>query len=302
MKNLWFQKSSIALISSLCVLCFSSCFTTKTSKYNQKVSGAIITLNSEPKGATVLHDGQTIGVTPCQFELKEYYQVINLKDDKSVNSALAGAIDQVNSMLYNKNEYNKNEADPVELLKEALSYKFTFIKDGYEIKNVTYSPNITKSENFAASFAGVDYPATFSTVLKKKDGNNSAYEKDPTIVKGEANNMVSRDNPGGTALERTIIRWYFDSEPRGARVFWRVVSSIPSIVKNTNELYLGTTPYEDTRSFNILGLTYENSRDVQIEIKLTRPGYMDQIKRFNVRQAIDQQEISSYFDLVKKGE
>lgn len=297
MKKLWFQKSSIALISSLCVLCFSSCFTTKTSQYNQKVSGAIITLNSEPKGATVLHDGQTIGVTPCQFELKEYYQVINLKDDKSVNSVLAGAMDQVNSMLY-----NKNEADPVELLKEALSYKFTFIKDGYEIKNAIYSPNITKAENFAASFAGVDYPATFSTVLKKKAGNSSAYEKDPTIVKGEANNMVSRDNPGGTALERTIIRWYFDSEPRGARVFWRVVSSIPSIVKNTNELYLGTTPYEDTRSFNILGLTYENSRDVQIEIKLTRPGYMDQIKRFNVRQAIDQQEISSYFDLVKKGE
>lgn len=56
---------------------------------------------------------------------------------------------------------------------------------------------------------------------------------------------------------------------------------------------------KDTRSFNILGLTYENSRDVQIEIKLTRPGYMDQVKRFNVRQAIDQQEISSFFDLVE---
>ncbi|MCI5818258.1 MAG: hypothetical protein MR017_05305, partial [Paraprevotella sp.] len=70
-------------------------------------------------------------------------------------------------------------------------------------------------------------------------------------------------------------------------------------VKNTNELYLGTTPYEETRSFNILGLTYENSRDVQVEIKVRRQGYMEQTKRFNVRQAIDQQEISSFFDLVK---
>ena len=118
--------------------------------------------------------------------------------------------------------------------------------------------------------------------------------------KQEPTERVSRDAPGRTDLEKTIIRWYFDSEPRGARVFWRVVSSVPAEVKNTNELYLGTTPYEDTRSFNILGLTYENSRDVQIEIKLVRPGYMDQIKRFNVRQAIDQQEINSFFDLVEK--
>lgn len=120
-------------------------------------------------------------------------------------------------------------------------------------------------------------------------------ESKPQDPKGR----VSRDAAGKTDLEKTIIRWYFDSEPRGARVFWRVVSSVPAEVKNTNELYLGTTPYEDTRSFNILGLTYENSRDVQIEIKMVRPGYIDQIKRFNVRQAIDQQEISSFYDLVK---
>ena len=91
-----------------------------------------------------------------------------------------------------------------------------------------------------------------------------------------------------------------DSEPRGARVFWRVVSSIPSIVKNTNETYLGSTPYEETRAFNILGLSYENSRDVTVEVTVRKAGYMDQVKRFNVRQAIDQQEISSFFELVKK--
>jgi hypothetical protein len=125
------------------------------------------------------------------------------------------------------------------------------------------------------------------------------YEKDPTIRAGEATNMVSRDRPGGTALERTIIRWNFESDPRGARIFWRVISSIPDEVKNTNETYLTTTPYEETRSFNILGLTYENSRDVTIEIKVRRKGYFDQVKRYNVRQAIDQQEISGFFELVK---
>lgn len=126
--------------------------------------------------------------------------------------------------------------------------------------------------------------------------------KDTTIAKGEATKAVDREKPGQTALERTIIRWYFESQPQGARIYWRVVSSVPDQVKNTNELWLGNTPFEETRSFNILGLTYENSRDVQIEIKVRRNGYIDQTKRFNVRQAIDQQEISSFFDMIKAEE
>lgn len=125
---------------------------------------------------------------------------------------------------------------------------------------------------------------------------------DPTAPAGTEKEMVSRDNPGQTTLEKTIIRWAFDSDPQGARVYWRVISSIPEQVKNTNETYLMTTPYEETRSFNILGLTYENSRDVTIEIKLTKQGYHPQVKRFNVRQALDQQEISAFFELVKQDE
>ncbi len=123
---------------------------------------------------------------------------------------------------------------------------------------------------------------------------------DPTVNVEKAGERVTRDKAGQTDLERTVIRWFFDSDPRGARIYWRVISSVPAEVKNTNELYLMTTPFEETRSFNILGLTYENSRDVQIEIKLSKSGYEDQVKRFNVRQAIDQQEISSYFEMVKK--
>ncbi len=128
------------------------------------------------------------------------------------------------------------------------------------------------------------------------------YKKDTSIPQGAAEEVVTRDNPGRTTLERTIIRWYFESQPQGARIFWRVISSVPDQVKNTNELWLGNTPFEETRSFNIQGLTYENSRDVQIEIKVRRQGYLDQTKRFNVRQAIDQQEISSYFDMIKAEE
>ncbi len=153
---------------------------------------------------------------------------------------------------------------------------------------------------------GIAIDAATGAIMKPEyknyylDLKKETYADDPTIMAGEAKNMVSRDNPGQTALEKTVLRWYFDSDPRGARIYWRVVSSIPHIVKNTNETYLMTTPFEETRSFNILGLTYENSRDVQIEIKVSKRGYEDQIKRFNVRQAIDQQEISGFFEMVKK--
>ncbi len=138
------------------------------------------------------------------------------------------------------------------------------------------------------------YDKNLSSILSPVEDNESVPV--PMI----SQERVTRDNAGGTELERTIIRWYIDSEPRGARVFWRVISSVPSEVKNTNETYLGSTPYEETRPFNILGLTYDNSRDVTIEITIRKAGYMDQVKRFNVRQAIDQQEISSFYDLVAK--
>ena len=134
----------------------------------------------------------------------------------------------------------------------------------------------------------------------KRTGRRLKLYSDTSIPQGEARKSVRRDNPGQTALEQTIIRWAIDSDPQGARVFYRVLSSIPAVVKNTNETYLMTTPYEETRAFNILGLTYENSRDVQIEIKVVKTGYEAQVKRFNVRQAIDQQEISSFFMLVPK--
>ena len=128
------------------------------------------------------------------------------------------------------------------------------------------------------------------------------YSQDKSMPQGAAKEVVNRDHAGSTTLERTVLRWYFESQPQGARIFWRVISSCPDQVKNTNELWLGNTPFEETRSFNIQGLTYENSRDVQIEIKVKRAGYLDQTKRFNVRQAIDQQEISSFFDMIKAEE
>ena len=113
----------------------------------------------------------------------------------------------------------------------------------------------------------------------------------------EGNKKV--EGQGSTSLESTIIRWYVDSSPKGADISTRVVSST-SDVKNTNQNYVGTTPYETTESFDIKGLTFNNSGDVQIEVTCEKAGYITQKKRFNLRQAIEQKEISTKFNLIKE--
>ena len=229
-----------------------------------------ISVSSNPSGASVYFNGQIMLMqTPGTITIP--LQGYITPDKRNMEAAYAEA-------------------------RQKSSVTLTFVKEGYIHKTVTLVPSISCRFNEYI----FDWPEVVNTALEPITGG--AYDKDKTIAAGEAYNRVSRDNAGRTALERTIIRWYIDSDPPGARIFWRVISSVPDEVKNTNETYLMTTPYEETRSFNILGLTYENSRDVQIEIKVVKNGYEPQVKRFNVRQAIDQQEISSFFMLVKKDE
>lgn len=123
------------------------------------------------------------------------------------------------------------------------------------------------------------------------------FLKKQSSPKLEANKQVSGD--GNTALESTVIRWFLDSTPKGADVSMRIVSSTPE-VKNTNQNYVGTTPYETTEVFDVKGLTYNNSGNVQIEVTCEKAGYISQKKRFNLRQAIDQKEISTKFNLIKE--
>ena len=131
------------------------------------------------------------------------------------------------------------------------------------------------------------YPAVTDDVVLAEFNPGAAPASSPASASSASSNTP-------------IIRWFFDSDPRGARIFWRVISNVPQQVKNTNESYMTTTPLEETRALNIPGLTYENSADVVIEVKVTKRGYEDQIKRYNVRQALDQQEISGFFELVEK--
>ncbi len=173
-------------------------------------------------------------------------------------------------------------------------------KEGYENKSVVVTYTKKQLKASPSLFLKMKKKATFKSTQEIVRVSQQPTANDQTITIAESQQRVDRHNAGNTGMEQTILRWYFDSDPRGARVYWRVISSVPSEVKNTNETYLTTTPIEETRSFNIQGLTYNNSRDVTIEVKVSKRGYEDQVKRFNVRQALDQQEISGFFELVRK--
>lgn len=103
----------------------------------------------------------------------------------------------------------------------------------------------------------------------------------------------------GSDLNQTILRWDVQSRPQGADIFWRVVSKTPE-VKNTNNKYLQTTPYEATKALDIKGLTYENSSNVRVILRCEKDGYLSQEKEYDVRMIMDQEEISAFFRLVKE--
>ena len=138
----------------------------------------------------------------------------------------------------------------------------------------------------------------YANALQDIDWDRIAYFlTKASSPKQEANKQV--EGHGNTALESTVIRWFIDSTPKGADVYMRVISSTPE-VHNTNQNYVGTTPYVTTESFDIKGLTYNNSGNVQIEVSCEKGGYVVGKKRFNVKQAIDQKEISTKFTLIKE--
>lgn len=155
-------------------------------------------------------------------------------------------------------------------------------------ESVTNGANMTVStvldKAYGKALADIDWQGITNNLKIKKRAEQEQQKR----VKGD----------GDTALEHTIIMWKVISSPQGADVYWRIVSSTPD-VKNTNSTYLGTTPYESTESFSVRGLNFENSGNVQVEITCEKPGYLTQSRRFNLRQAIEQREISTKFNLIK---
>ena len=102
-----------------------------------------------------------------------------------------------------------------------------------------------------------------------------------------------------TQLEQINILWDIKSKPDDADVFWRVVSEIPE-VQNSSNKYLSATPYETSKTLNIKGLTSQNAENVSIIIRCEKEGYIPQEKEFDIPTILEQEEISTFFRMVKE--
>lgn len=92
------------------------------------------------------------------------------------------------------------------------------------------------------------------------------------------------------------IKWNLKSDPPDAHVFWRAISINKSIQK-MEKRYLGNTPVEQLNPLKIQGLSKENVADVSIEVEISKRGYQNQKKIFNLKDIIEQKEISWMFEL-----
>lgn len=188
---------------------------------------------------------------------------------------------------------SKTSIDEIQLVSEKIT------EDLYSLRPV----GDLKSGEYALVYIENGVPAiVYDIRIEENYPPYPSVTKDILMAEFYPQSSIDANDVDQNKSERSgsIVRWFFDSDPRGARIFYRVISSCPNEVKNTNESYMTTTPFEETKALNIPGLTYENSANVVIEIKVTKRGFEEQTKRYNVRQALDQQEISGFFELVEK--
>lgn len=260
-------------------------------KYINMDYGIRLNVNDGRSSKTVVYNNPSRTTTPEVFQfvsesLRRYMRTMgfNLDADVETDYLMDVVIEQFN----------------VRPLGGTMSSVVQLAVKVYDSKRALVYPHVVAVGRATASTEQTSLNVAYANALKDIDWDRIAFFlKRAANPAQEKNKKVTGE--GNTALEATVIRWYIDSTPKGADVSWRVVSSTPE-VKNTNSNYVGSTPYETTETFDIKGLTFNNSGNVQIEVVCERAGYVTQKKRFNVRQAIEQKEISTKFNMVKEAE
>lgn len=167
----------------------------------------------------------------------------------------------------------RDRIDDESLRKPPYSYVLTLKMDGYEDQTV----RIVGEWKYISSIRDIDCVAGL-----KSNRISAVMEKKDTPVNLE---------------EAPKVHWGIDSEPCGARVFWKVTSSIPDIVKSTDYIYLGTTPIDTTKPLTIKGLTSENASQVNIHLRIQSKGYKTTTKSFSAELLTEQNELSWFFEL-----
>lgn len=132
------------------------------------------------------------------------------------------------------------------------------------------------------------YDSNVTVPVNKKDECDGEITSQEPLSKEKAKKYVSRN-----------IHWKINSEPQGSVINFRINSTTPE-VSSTPNTFLERTPYEGVRRLQVKGLTHGNMKHVIISIEATKKGYHSQKKDLALTSVIQTNEISLYFEMVKK--
>lgn len=126
------------------------------------------------------------------------------------------------------------------------------------------------------------------------------YYKYPIRLSGQLKYLSSPkpDSNTSTPPDTIMIKWTMQSEPEGAHVYWKVVST-DAAVPVTDNKFIGDTPIMDSRSMRINGLTAQNAASVQIQVEVSKKGYKTVIRNFDCSSLLTDKEISAMVEMVR---
>ena len=297
------MKKFVFSLLGLAFLCisFSSCSVQKSAQNNLLNSLVVAAKRAPQQTFSVNNAGLKVNVipTPTAKQMDGYVHHLSgsmLFTNPTVKYVRSMGFKEMNPSTDFKLDFTVKQADV-----NGWDGRASMIVD-VNVKN--YSGDVVYSlNNISTSAANVlnitdGLIEAYTQVLEMIDWNRiSVVMSEANLPQNQARKQVQ--GLGDTALEQMVIRWDVQSRPQGADLFWRVVSKTPE-VKSTNNKYLMTTPYEATKTLDIMGLTYQTSGNVRIILRCEKEGYLPQEKEFDVRMIMDQEEISAFFRLVKE--
>lgn len=182
------------------------------------------------------------------------------------------------------------DANRVNPNKPPYSKKFTFVLDGYETATEYWEGTYEYHESGFGQYRQKYYivkPSGYSVM--------AVLRRDPSAIPVQAAPVQSTT----TNSEELVMQCNVDSDPDEARVFWRIISQDAN-VRNTEQQYLGKTPFKDKKAFRISGLSSKNADKVKLELIIKKNGYYDVTKIYSAAELLDILEINGFFEMELK--
>ncbi len=104
--------------------------------------------------------------------------------------------------------------------------------------------------------------------------------------------------PTTTNKTKTILT-EITTEPKGAKINWRIFSTTPEIKSTIAFMSLGKTPYKEKRNINIPGLKNDHIKDLFLVLEINKHGYQKITEVIKLQDLLKDAKITKNYKLEK---